>query len=134
PVHAQLAFEESGINPLETDPVGFRQRCARRIEKGRVWVKTNEGRLEFKADIAGETPEVIYLEGVYVDPQRRGDGFGSQCLSELTNHLLEQANSVCLLANLRNHAAQRCYQRAGYTLREYYDTLYFQQHTGAPQK
>src|SRR5262245_65292789 len=27
PVHAQLAFEESGVNPLETDPEGFRARC-----------------------------------------------------------------------------------------------------------
>ncbi|MCA1605361.1 MAG: hypothetical protein LC775_07805 [Acidobacteria bacterium] len=32
PVHAQMAFDESGINPLERDPEGFRQRCARRID------------------------------------------------------------------------------------------------------
>src|SRR5262249_83735 len=38
PVHAQMAFEESGVNPLEKDPAGFRQRCARRIERSRVWV------------------------------------------------------------------------------------------------
>ena len=126
PVHAQMAFEESGVNPLEKDPVGFRQRCARRIEKGRTWVVTSNGQLKFKADIAGETPEVIYLEGIYVAPDQRGDGFGSQCLIQLTNHLLRQAGSVCLLANLRNHAAQNCYRKAGFKLREYYDSLFFQ--------
>ena len=33
PVHAQMAFDESGVNPLERDPESFRKRCARRIEK-----------------------------------------------------------------------------------------------------
>jgi predicted GNAT family acetyltransferase len=125
PVHAQMAFEESGVNPLEKDPVGFRQRCAGRIEKGRVWVMTNDGRLEFKVDIAGQTDEVVYLEGIYVAPEHRGGGFGAECLIQLTDKLLRQHGSVCLLANLRNHAAQKCYRKAGYKLREYYDTLYF---------
>jgi len=31
PVHAQLAFEESGVNPLAVDASGFRKRCARRL-------------------------------------------------------------------------------------------------------
>src|SRR6185295_202544 len=34
-IQAQLAFEESGVNPLETDPQGFRRRCLRRIRQGR---------------------------------------------------------------------------------------------------
>ena len=127
PVHAQMAFEESGVNPLETDPVGFRQRCAGRIEKGKVWVVTQDNQLQFKADVVAETPEVIYLEGIFVGTKQRGQGFGAHCLAQLTNELLAQSDSVCLLANLRNHSAQKCYAKAGFTLREYYDTLYLQQ-------
>src|SRR3984893_4346140 len=37
PVQASMAEEESGKNPMEIDPDGFRARCARRIEMGRVW-------------------------------------------------------------------------------------------------
>jgi hypothetical protein len=129
PVHAQLALEESGVNPLETDAVGFRQRCAQRIEKGRVWVVTQDNRLQFKADVVAETPEVIYLEGVYVGNNERSQGFGAHCLAQMTNQLLAQSGSVCLFANLRNHAAQKCYGTAGYTFREYYDSLYLQQTT-----
>jgi predicted GNAT family acetyltransferase len=129
PVHAQLAFEESGVNPLEKDPVGFRQRCARRIEKGRVWVVIQDNQLQFKADVVAETPEVIYIEGIYVGSNQRGQGFGAQCLAQMTNELLAQSDSVCLFANLRNHSAQKCYSKAGYTLREYYDSLYLQQAT-----
>jgi len=127
PVHAQLAFEESGVNPLEVDPAGFRHRCAQRIEKGRVWVVTQDHRLQFKADVVAETPEVIYLEGIYVGNNERSRGFGAHCLAQMTNELLVQSHSVCLFANLRNHAAQKCYGTAGYTFREYYDSLYLQQ-------
>lgn len=127
PVHAQMAFEESGVNPLEKDAVGFRQRCAHRIEKQKVWVVTEDQQLQFKADVVAETPEVTYLEGIFVESKQRGRGFGARCLAQMTNELLAQSDSVCLLANLRNHSAQRCYAKAGYTLREYYDTLYLQQ-------
>ena len=131
PVHAQLAFEESGVNPLEKDPEGFRERCARRIENGKVWVVTQDNQLLFKADVVAETPEVIYLEGIYVGTNQRGQGFGAHCLAQMTNELLAQADSVCLFANLRNHSAQKCYSKAGYTLREYYDSLYLQTATPA---
>ena len=56
PIQAQMAFEESGVNPLEVDPDGFRKRCARRIEQGRTWVVLENGELVFKADIISDTP------------------------------------------------------------------------------
>jgi hypothetical protein len=37
-VNAAMAFDESGINPLQQDPNGFRDRVARRIEQNRIWV------------------------------------------------------------------------------------------------
>src|SRR5436190_2365253 len=65
PVHAEMAEAESGVNPLSVDPVGFLQRCSRRIEKGRVWVLIQNGELIFKADIQADTPDEVYLEGIY---------------------------------------------------------------------
>jgi predicted GNAT family acetyltransferase len=127
PTHALTAFEESGVNPLATDPKKFHERCARRVEQGRVWVVIEDGKLKFKADIVSETPDVVYLEGVYVSTDHRGNGYGSQCLSQLTNHLLDRTKSVCLLVNQANAAAQACYKKAGFEFREYYDTLYLQQ-------
>lgn len=126
PIHAQLAFEESGVNPLDVDPSGFRERCARRIKQGRTWVALEDGRLNFKADVVSNTPNVVYLEGVYVSPEHRGNGYGAKCMTQLTNHLLEHTQSVCLLVNETNSAAQACYRKAGYRFREYYDTLYLQ--------
>jgi len=124
PVHAQMAFEESGINPLEKDPEGFRARVAHRIELGRVWVLVEEGRLIFKADIQADTPDQIYLEGIYTDPTERGKGYGVRCLSQLSRMLLEKARSLCVLVNEKNVEAQSFYSRSGYKKRGAYDTIF----------
>ena len=124
PVHAQMAFEESGINPIFVDPEGFYQRCKRRIEQNRVWVSIENGQLMFKADVVSETPEVIYLEGVYVNPSKRRNGIAVRLLIDLTNRLLTNAKSVCLLANQENSAAINCYKKAGFKVRDFYDTVY----------
>jgi hypothetical protein len=123
-VHALLALAESSSNPLEVDPEGFRARLARRIEAGRIWVWIEDGRLIFKADIFSETPQVIYLEGVYVNPDERGKGYGMRCLSQLSRELLLRAKSLCLLVNEQNEPAQALYRRAGYKLHSHYDTIY----------
>ena len=127
PVHAQLAFEECGVNPMERDPIGFRQRVARRIELGRVFVWIEHGKLMFKADVQSETPEQIYLEGIYTHPDERGKGYGSRCLSQLSRMLLANAQSLCVLVNEKSPKAQRFYRKAGYKMRGYCDTIYLQE-------
>ena len=124
---AEMACRESGVNPMQIDPVGFRLRCARRIEQGRVWVVVENNELIFKADIISETPEVIYLEGVYVSSHERGQGYGLRCLSQLSRNLLARVASVCLLVNDENKDAQGFYQSAGFQYRHAYETIFLQQ-------
>lgn len=126
PAHAQTAFEESGENPLEKDPVGFRQRCAHRIEQGHTWVLVENERLVFKTEIVADTPEVIYIEGVWVEPQERGRGYGMRCLSQLNRSFLQRADSVCLLVNERFGGAQNFYKKAGFKYVSAYDTIFLQ--------
>jgi len=109
---------------MEVDPEGFRQRCARRIEQARVWVWVENDHLIFKADIISDTLDVIYLEGVWVSPEKRGQGYGLCCISQLTRTLLTKTKAVTLLVNEKAPQAIACYQRAGYKLRSYYDTIY----------
>src|SRR5256885_1784951 len=127
PVHAQMAFEQSGVNPLDVDAEGVRERCARRIQQGRGWGSVESGKLLFKADVISDLPEVNYLEGVYVTPENRGRGFGSLCMRQLTNVLLSHTKSVCLLTEEDETVAQACYTKAGYKLREHYRTVFLQQ-------
>jgi predicted GNAT family acetyltransferase len=127
PVHAALAYEESGVNPLEADLAGFRLRCARRIEQGRVWVMVRDGHLIFKADVISDTPECVYIEGLYVDPLERRKGHGLACLSQMTRRLLKPGGVVCALANEQNLGAQALLERAGFRLRGNYDTVFLEQ-------
>lgn len=123
-VQAQMAFDEGGVNPMEIDPLGFRLRCARRIEQGRVWVWVEDGRLIFKADILADTPEVNYLEGVWMNPQERGKGYGVRCMSQLGRQLLTRTKALTVLVNEDARQAQAFYRKAGYRLRSCYDTIY----------
>jgi predicted GNAT family acetyltransferase len=126
PVHAAMAYEECGVNPLDVDLNGFRLRCARRIENGRVWVVVERGELVFKADVAAETPECTYVEGVYVEPESRQRGVGMRCLSQLGQTLLERSESLYALVNEENLVAQSLFLKAGYRMRGYYDTIYLE--------
>lgn len=123
-VHAEMALAESGVNPLELDREGFLLRTARRIAKGRCWVSVNDGRLTFKADVVCDTPEVVYLEGVYVDPAERGRGLGSRCLTSLCRDLLRRTRTVVLLVNSDNAPARALYERSGFKLRSHYRMIY----------
>jgi ribosomal protein S18 acetylase RimI-like enzyme len=124
PVQARMVEEESEVNPLESDPEGFRRRCLLRIERGRTWVLTEGGRLVFKAEVMAETDRVVYLEGVHVAEQERGRGRGLRCMSGLTRELLRRADSVCLLVNERNEAAHAFYRKAGFRFACHYDTIF----------
>lgn len=124
PIHAEMAFMESGVNPLDVDPAGFMQRCTRRIERGRVWVLLEGGQLVFKADIQADTPDVIYLEGVYVAPEHRGNGIGRKCMSQLTRELLKRTDSVCVLVNEDNTKAQELYRSSNFKMSSNYYTIF----------
>jgi predicted GNAT family acetyltransferase len=126
PVHAQLAFAESGINPLDKDAVGFSERCLQRILKERVWVWIEEGTLIFKADLASDLPDAIYIEGMYVDPEHRRRGHGLRCLTQLGNLLLKRTKALYVLVNENNTASLRLLDHAGYQLRDRYATIFLQ--------
>ena len=123
-VNSAMAFEEGGTSPLQRDPSGFRNRTARRIEKQRVWTLFEENRLIFKADVVSETPEVAYLEGIYVHPEERGKGYGSRCLRKLSSRLLTSSQSVSLAVNHENKRAIAFYEKAGFEFRSDYKTIY----------
>jgi hypothetical protein len=124
PIQAELAFAESGVNPLDVDPEGFRQRCLRRIEQGRTWVVVEDGVLIFKADVISKTTEVIYLEGIWLREDCRNKNVGIRLMSELMRRLLEDTKSICLLVNETNESAQGFYRKCGFHFRATYETIF----------
>ncbi len=124
PVQAELAFAESGINPMQVDPNGFRARCLRRIEQQRTWVVVEDDRLIFKADVISKTSPVFYLEGIWTREDRRHNGNSVKFMNELTHKLLEDTKSICLLVNETNKTAQSFYRKCGFRFRATYETIF----------
>jgi len=123
-VNSSMAFEEGGTSPLQRDPSGFRNRTARRIEQGRVWVWFQDERLIFKADVVAETPQVTYLEGIHVHAEERCKGYGLRCLTQLSEVLLAGCQTLCLTVNEKNKKAASLYEKAGYQFNSDYETIY----------
>jgi predicted GNAT family acetyltransferase len=124
-INAALGYEESGVDPLVRDWDGMWRRAVRRVDQGRVWVLIEDGRMIFKADVISETPETLYLEGVYVQPEFRRKGYGLRCMNQLARNLLGRVGSLCLVVNEENQRAQDFYGKLGYENRGYYSTAYF---------
>lgn len=124
PAHAEMALEESGIDPRNHDAQGFANRYARRIAHGRTWVLTQGKKLIFKADIISDTPKATYIEGVWVNAEARHQGHGRLCMAQLARMLLSRTKSLCLFVNDENEEAQTFYRQAGYHLRTVYDTIF----------
>jgi len=123
-INAMLASEEGGTNPLQRDPAGFRARMQRRINQQRIWIWMRDGKAIFKADLVGDTPEMIYLEGIHVHPDERKKGYGKRCLLQLSSILARPGRSVCLTINERRANAVAFYARAGFDYHSEYETIY----------
>ena len=81
-------------------------------------------RLVFKSDVVSQTAHAAYIEGVYVDPEKRGKGYGVRCVSQLTEYLLMRVGSICLTVNEKFPEALAFYKRLGFDIASRYDTIY----------
>jgi len=121
---AAVAFMESGIDPMVKDPEGFLKRCLKRIEMGRTFVATENGKLVFKVDVMSETEDTIYLEGFYVTEEYRGREVGSKCLAKVSLDLLDRVEHVCGLSNADFAGVHRSLGKAGYKNTDYCQTIF----------
>ena len=113
PACAAAHEEELGLNPLEHDPAGFRQRTQIQTVAGRSWLWSENGRILFKAEASAWTPSAIQLQQVWTDPELRGHGYARQALSDLCRLLLESTPCVCLFVRRENERAIGLYESIG---------------------
>lgn len=124
-INACLVLEETGIDPLSKDAQGMLERTERRITQGRVWILTENGQTIFKADVISDTPEVVFVEGVFVRREQRRKGHGLRCMTQLARNLLGRTKSICLVVNEENSRARAFYEKAGFKFSSHYNTAHF---------
>jgi predicted GNAT family acetyltransferase len=114
PACAAMHLEEVGIDPLERDAVGYRERIRELIERRQSMVRMEGGRVAFKCEFSAVTPKAVQLMGVWTSPPFRRRGYARESLGEVCGHLLGQGKSVTLFVNDFNTPAIRLYESLGF--------------------
>ncbi|HEY8456912.1 MAG TPA: GNAT family N-acetyltransferase [Actinopolymorphaceae bacterium] len=126
---ASVAFftEELGVSPeIHEGDGSYRARVAQLLRSGRSFARIEDGRVVFKADIGIATPHSFQIQGVWVRPDRRGEGLAAPGVAAVVlAGLREVAPVATLYVNSFNIAARRAYARVGFTQATTFMTVLF---------
>ena len=116
PACVAMFTEEVGVSPNAGDGgVLYRARVAELIRAGRSFARIEGGRVVFKAEVGAVTPYACQVQGVWVDPERRGNGISVHGMAALVEEALRSiAPTVTLYVNDYNIAARAAYRRVGF--------------------
>jgi hypothetical protein len=116
PAAVAMFTEEVGVSPTRSDGGAYyRARVSELVNSGRAFARFEDGEVLFKAEIGSVTPHACQVQGVWVRPERRGEGLsvgGMAAVVELA--LRDIAPVVSLYVNDYNAAARSAYRRVGF--------------------
>lgn len=111
---ADMYREELRADPFAVGAgVPFRRRVARAVARGRTWVGLDRGEVFFKADVAAISERVAQIQGIWVDPLRRGTGLGGGGTAAVCAALQARGLTPSLVVNSSNVPARAAYRRVG---------------------
>lgn len=116
PACVAMFTEEVGLSPLGGDGgLIYQARVAELVGTGRAFARFEDGQVVFKAEIGAVTPQVCQIQGVWVTPERRGEGLSKTGMAAVLRYALtEVAPVVSLYVNDFNTAARASYRRVGF--------------------
>ncbi|WP_460688809.1 GNAT family N-acetyltransferase [Nesterenkonia suensis] len=116
PACAAMFTEELGFSPYAQGVSQYRERIRSLIADGHAQVLTqpSSGEVIFKAEYGAVTDDVVQVQGVWVRPDRRGQGLAEPGMSAVVAHALTLAPTVSLYVNSYNAPAIRAYRRVGF--------------------
>jgi hypothetical protein len=107
---------EVGIDPRMGDGGrGYRRRVAGLIAAGRAWARFEHGEVVFKAEVGSQSPAVGQIQGVWVHPERRGQGLGTAGTATLAADVVAGGRIASLYVNSFNAVARAAYAGVGFT-------------------
>ena len=116
PAAVAMFTEEVGVSPVANGAgPSYRARLAELIRAGRALAVVEEGEIAFKAEIGSATRHVCQVQGVWVDPHRRGHGLGEAGMAAVVDHARAHvAPVVSLYVNDYNTRAVAAYRAVGF--------------------
>ncbi len=114
PACAAMHKEEVGIDPLERDAAGYRERIRELVENHRSIVRFVDRVIVAKCEFSAVSDEAVQLMGVWTNPQYRRHGFAREMLREVCGHLFRRGKSITLFVNDFNRPAIDLYESIGF--------------------
>jgi predicted GNAT family acetyltransferase len=114
PACAAMHKEEVGIDPLERDAAGYRERIRELIDRKRSVVRVEQGRIATKCEYSAVTNDAVQLMGVWTAPALRRHGLSRALLREVCGHLARKGKTVTLFVNDFNQPAIALYESLGF--------------------
>jgi uncharacterized protein len=126
PACVAMYTEEVGVPP-QTGPDGtyYRARVAELIRAGRAFAWIEDGVVVFKAEVGAVGTGVCQIQGVWVEPSRRGQGLAAPAMAAAVELARTIAPVVTLYVNAFNVPARAAYQRVGFRTVETFATVLF---------
>lgn len=117
PACVAMFAEEVGVSPIGADGGrAYRGRVADLIGAGRAFARIEDGEVVFKAELGAVSARACQIQGVWVHPQRRGEGLAAAGTAAVVAEALASvAPVVSLYVNHFNERALRAYRRVGFT-------------------
>ncbi|WP_130493741.1 GNAT family N-acetyltransferase [Motilibacter rhizosphaerae] len=116
PASLAMYTEEIGVSPLAGDGGAlYRARVAELVAAGRAFARIEDGSVVFKAEVGAVVPGACQVQGVWVRPDRRGEGLSVAGMAAVVDAALRDiAPVVSLYVNDFNAPARAAYARVGF--------------------
>lgn len=115
PACTRMFEEELGYSPLQNGEAQYRARVDWLIRSGYALVETGVGgEVLFKAELGVVTPHATQVQGVWMEPSRRGQGLAVGRMADVVGLALQAAPVVSLYVNDYNERAVRTYASVGF--------------------
>jgi uncharacterized protein len=127
PACVAMYSEELGVSPeLGGGAEGYRARVRQLIHFGWSFARYEQGRVVFKAEVAFATPTNAQVQGVWVTPERRGEGLAAPGMAAVVDQVRARiAPVVSLYVNDWNEPARRAYDKVGFRQTGTFSTIMF---------
>ena len=108
--------EEIGVDPTTGDHgLSYRNRVGDLIRQGRAFVRYDGDQVLFKAEVGSLSDRAALIQGVWVRPDRRGEGIAGPAMAAVVRAVRDGLGRIpCLYVNDFNTAARAAYRRVGF--------------------
>ncbi|GAB86133.1 DUF4081 domain-containing protein [Gordonia rubripertincta] len=116
PAAIDMFIGEVGVDPTAGDGGrSYRRRLASLISAHRVFARFDGPEVVFKAEIGSLSRRVGQIQGVWVSPERRGEGLGLGGTAAVAEAVAAHGRLPSLYVNSFNETARGVYDRIGFT-------------------